>query len=83
MYSVPIIIRVSQSNKKTAMQKMQKGLEIRIGQRVIFPPRRDMWNGTTECKCGSSLGDHGIIGKAGSVVLRAAPVLGSVSNDKC
>lgn len=56
------------SVKKTtgAMQQMQKGLEIRIGQRVSFPRTRDMLDGgigTTGCKCRSSLGDHGIIGK--------------------
>lgn len=56
------------SVKKTtgAMQRMQKGLEIRIGQRVSFPRTRDMLDGgigTTGFKCRSSLGDHGIIGK--------------------
>jgi hypothetical protein len=42
MYKVPIIIRVSQSSKKTAMRQMQKGLEIRISQRGRFPPRETL-----------------------------------------
>jgi hypothetical protein len=64
MYKVPIIIRVSQSSKKTAMQQMQKGLDIRISQRGRFPPRETFEMGTTGCKCRSSFGDHGIIGKS-------------------
>jgi hypothetical protein len=42
MYKVPIIIRVSQSSKTTAMQQMLNGLEIRISQRGRFPPRETL-----------------------------------------